>query len=167
MTDRAIFGRRYTSYQPAGSEVWLLNGTAVSLSPATTQDFVAGAPLIQGEAVYVSGTFVLPASAASGVQPEVFNVVGLTTAAAGTSDSVPVVLDDIAVVSDANITAESALIPGQYYFLSKFPGQITRTATTSGNVTGADGYAASVAVGQALSTTELKVEIEAPVVLTP
>ena len=82
MTDRAVFGRRYTSYQPAGSEVWLLNGTAVSTSPATTQDFVAGAPLIQGEAVYISGTFVLPSSAASGVQPEVFNVIGLTAAAA-------------------------------------------------------------------------------------
>lgn len=167
MTDRAIFGRRYTSYQPAGSEVYLLNGTAVSISPVTTQNFIAGAPLIQGEAVFVSGTFVLPASAASGVQPAVFNVIGLTVAAAGTSTSVPVVLDDIALVSDVNITAESALVPGQYYFLSKFPGQITRTTTTSGSVTGADGYAASVVVGQALSTTELKVEIEAPVVLTP
>jgi hypothetical protein len=167
MTNRAVFGRQYTSYQPAGSEVWLLNGTAVSASPASVQEFVAGAPLIQGEAVYVSGTFVLPAIAASGVDPAEFNAIGLTASAAGTADPVSVVLDDIAVVSDANITADSALVPGQYYFLSKFSGQITRVSTPSGTVDAADGYAASVVIGQALSTTELKVEVEPPVILVP
>jgi hypothetical protein len=167
MTDRAVFGRQYTSYQPAGSEVWLLNGTAVSVSPASVQDFVAGAPLIQGEAVYVSGTFVLPAIAASGVDPAEFNAIGLTASAAGTADPVPVVLDDIAVVGAANLTGEVSLVPGQYYFLSKFSGQITRVTTASGTVDAAGGYAASVVIGQALSTTELKVEVEPPVVLVP
>ena len=76
------------------------------------------------------------------------------------------VFDDIAVVSDANITADTTLIPGEYYFLSRYAGQITRYSTASGLITAASGSAALVAVGQALSTTELQVEIEAPIVLT-
>ena len=167
MTDRAVFGRRYTSFQPAGSEVYLLNGSAVTTSPSSTTEFVAGAALLQGEAVYVSGTFVLPATAALGSDPTEFNAIGLTAAAAGVSEPVPVVLDDVAVVSDANITADTELVPGEYYFLSKFAGQITRISTASGLVDASDDYLASVVLGQALSTTELKVEVEPPVVLVP
>lgn len=163
MTDRAVFGRRYTSYQPAGSEVWLLNGTAVSVSPARTQDFTAGTNLIQGQVVYVSGVYVLPASAASGVAPEQFNAIGITADSATATQSVPVVLDDIAVVSDVNITADSALVPGQYYYLSQYDGELTQYSTASGTVTAASGYGALVSLGIALSTTELHLEIESPV----
>jgi hypothetical protein len=166
MTERAIFGRRYSSFQPANTEVYLLNGAGVSLTTPTTQSFIAGASLIQGEAVYVSGVFALPASSASGVAPTNYNVIGLTATAAAFSGTVPVVFDDIAVVSDANITADTTLIPGEYYFLSRYAGQITRYSTASGLITAASGSAALVAVGQALSTTELQVEIEAPIVLT-
>lgn len=166
MTDRAVFGRRYTSFTPGATEVFLLNGTAVSLSAASTQEFTAGSTLLQGETVHVSGTFVLPASAASGVLSAQYRAIGVTAAAASSSTPVTVILDDIAVVSDVNITADATLIPGEYYFLSKFPGQITRFTTASGEATISGGYAALTTVGQALSSTELKIEIEAPIVLT-
>lgn len=165
MTDRAIFNRRYTSYTPGSTQVWLVNGAGVTTNVVSTQDFLAGDNLIQGEVVYISGAYVLPASAASGVAATNYNAVGITTAAAGFSSGVAVNLDDIAVVGDANITAETALIPGQYYYLSKYDGQLTRYATASGEVTAASGYAALVNIGLALSTTEIQVEIGAPVVL--
>lgn len=163
MTDRAIFNRRYTDFTPGSQQVWLINGAGVTTSAAQTQQFTAGATLIQGQPVYVSGTYVLPASAASGVAPERFNVIGITAAAAATGSGVAVNVDDIAVISDANISAESTLVPGQYYYLSKYTGEITRYSTASGTVTAASGYAALVNLGVALSTTELHVEIEAPV----
>jgi hypothetical protein len=166
MTERAIFGRRYSSYQPAGTEVYLLNGTAVSVTAAGTQSFIAGANLIQGQVVYVSGVYALPASAASGVSPARYNAIGLVAAPASAASPVSVVVDDIAVVSNVNITAEVSLVPGQYYYLSRATGELTRYSTASGLVTAASGFAALVSLGQALSTTELQVEIEAPVTLT-
>lgn len=163
MTTRAIFNRQYTDYTPGGQQVWLVNGAGVTTSAAQTQDFTAGSTLIQGQPVYVSGVYVLPASAASGVALEQFNVIGITAAAAAIGSGVAVNVDDIAVISDANISAESTLVPGQYYYLSKYTGEITRYSTASGTVTAASGYAALVNLGIALSTTELHVEIEAPV----
>jgi hypothetical protein len=165
MTTRAIFNRQYTDYTPAGQQVWLVNGAGVTTSAAQTQNFTAGATLIQGEVVYVSGTYVLPASAASGVTPAQYNAIGITTQAAATSATVAVTLDDTAVVSSANLTGDTQLVPGEYYYLSKFTGQLTRYSTASGLVTLASGYAALVNIGQALSTSELQVEIEPPVVL--
>lgn len=162
MTDRAIFNRRYTDFTSGSQQVWLVNGAGVTTSAAQARNFTAGSTLIQGQPVYVSGTYVLPASAASGVAPERYNVIGLTAAAALTGNLVTVNLDDIAVVSDVNITADSTLVPGQYYYLSKYTGEITRYSTASGTVTAASGYAASVVVGIALSTTELHVELEPP-----
>lgn len=163
MTERAIFNRKYTSYTPGGQQVWLVNGAGVTTSAAQTQDFTAGSTLIQGQPVYVSGTYVLPASAASGVAATNYNVIGITAEAATTGNPVAVNLDDVAVVSAANITADSTLVPGQYYYLSQYTGEITRYSTASGTVTAASGYAALVNLGIALSTTELHVEIEAPV----
>jgi hypothetical protein len=166
MTERAIFGRRYSSYQPAGTEVWLLNGTGVSVTAAGTQSFVAGTNLIQGQVVYVSGVYALPASAASGVSPTQYNAIGLVAAPASAASPVSVVVDDIAVVGTVNITAGTSLVPGEYYYLSTSPGELTQYSTASGLVTAASGFAALVSLGQALSTTELQVEIEAPIVLT-
>lgn len=163
MTTRAIFNRQYTGYTPGSQQVWLVNGAGVTTSAAQTQNFTAGSTLIQGQPVYVSGVYVLPASAASGVAPAQFNVIGITAGGATTGTSVAVNVDDVAVVSAANITADSTLIPGQYYYLSRHTGQITRYSTASGTVTAASGYAALVNLGIALSTTELHVEIEAPV----
>lgn len=166
MTTRAIFNRQYTDYTPGGQQVWLVNGAGVTTTPSRTQSFTAGATLIQGAVVYVSGTYVLPASAASGVPADRYNVIGITAEAAASSASVAVILDDTAVISSANLTGDTALIPGQYYYLSKHNGQLTRYSTASGVVTLASGYAALVGVGQALSTSELQVEIDPPIVLT-
>ena len=163
MTDRNIFNRRYTDYLPGGTQVWLVNGAGVTTSAASTQDFTAGDTLIQGQAVYVSGTYVLPATAASGVDSTQFNAIGITAAGAAASSTVPVNLDDVAVISAANLVDESTLTPGQYYYLSKYNGQITRFSTASGTVSASGGYAALVNMGIALSTTELHVEIQPPV----
>lgn len=165
MTDRAIFNRRYTSFTPGSSPVWLVNGAGVTTTAVNTQQFTAGAVLLQGQPVYVSGTYALPAIAASGTDAANFNVIGITAEAAALGSGVAVNLDDIAVINDVNITADSALIPGQYYYLSKYQGEVTRYSTASGTVSAADGYAALVGLGLALSTNELQVEVEAPVTL--
>jgi hypothetical protein len=165
MTTRAIFNRQYTDYTPGGQQVWLVNGAGVSTSAAKTLTFTAGSTLIQGQPVYVSGTYVLPATAASGVPDTRYSVIGVTAEGAATSASVAVTLDDTVVVSSANLVGETVLVPGQYYYLAKYTGQLTRYATASGTVTASGGYAALVNVGQALSTTELQVEIEPPVIL--
>jgi len=74
-------------------------------------------------------------------------------------------LDYNVVVSAANITAESTLVPGEYYYLSKFDGQLTRFTTASGDITASGGYAAIVSVGQAVSASELQIEIDAPIII--
>jgi hypothetical protein len=165
MTDRAIFNRQYSDYTAAGQRVWLANGAGVTTSPASTVDYTAGENLIQGQVVYVSGTYALSASAASGVASTVYTPIGITAAAASAAATVSVILDDTAVVSAANITAATQLIPGEYYYLSQYTGELTAFSTASGTVTAASGYAALVSVGQALSASELAVEIQPPVIL--
>jgi hypothetical protein len=166
VTDRAIFNRRYTSFTPGGQQVWLVNGTSVTTSASTTQTFTAGATLLQGAPVYVSGTYALPASAASGIAAVNYNVIGFATESVSNGSGVAVVLDDTAIIGSANLVGETQLTPGQYYYLAKYTGQITQYATASGTVTASGGYGALVNVGLALSTTELQVEIEPPVTLT-
>jgi len=168
MADRSIFNRKYTSFSPAGVEVFLINGAGVTTSLPTTQNFTAGANLIQGTVVYVSGALVFPASAVSGIASFNFGAIGITADAAGVTSGVAVNVDDVAVISAANITAESTLVPGEYYFLSKYTGQLTRYATASGSITasGTDQYQALVALGKAFSTTEIEVEILPPTLLT-
>ena len=164
MSDRAIFNRQYTSFQPGSTTVFLVNGGGVTTSPISTFDFTAGADLIQGEVVYVSGAVVLPASAASGVPLEEYQVVGLASSAASASATVPVILDDNALVSSANIIHESALTPGEYYFLANVEGKLVRSNAPSG-ITLSGGYSASALVGLAISSSELHVEIAPPVTL--
>ena len=90
MTERAIFNRKYTDFTPGGTQVWLVNGAGVTTSAASTQDFTAGANLIQGEVVYVSGVYALPASAASGVSSDQYQAIGITAAAASASSAAAV-----------------------------------------------------------------------------
>jgi hypothetical protein len=165
MTTRAIFNRQYTDYTPGGQQVWLVNGAGVTTSPVTSQSFTAGETLSQGTVVYLSGTYVLAASAASGVATANYSPIGITTEAAITSAQVNVTFDDTAVLTSVNLVGETQLVPGEYYYLSKYPGQLTRYSTASGLVTAASGYAALVNVGQALSSSELQIEIEPAVVL--
>lgn len=165
VTTRAIFNRQYTDYTPGGQQVWLVNGAGVTTSSSRTQSFLAGSNLIQGTAVYISGSYVFPASAASGVSLDVSTAVGITATSANTSDPVDVIVDDTAVISSSNLTGEPQLVPGEYYYLSKYSGQLTRYSTASGLITSASGYAALVTVGQALSQSEMQIEIEPPIVI--
>ena len=165
MTDRAIFNRRYTSYTPGTTQVWLVNGAGVTTSPATTLTFSAGDNLIQGEVVYVSGTYVLPASAASGVDPALWSPIGITAEAAIAAADVDVILDDIAIVGSGNIVHQTALTPGQYYYLANIPGKLTASTAPSG-ITTSGLYGAMTPVGLALSASEIHVEIGSPVTLT-
>jgi hypothetical protein len=165
MTDRAAFNRRYTSFTPGTTQVWLVNGAGVTTSPATTLSFTAGENLIQGQVVYVSGTYVLSSSAASGVRPEVWTAAGITAEAASASSAVNVILDDVALVSSGNLIHETSLTPGQYYYVSNITGKLTSVTAPSG-ITASGGYGAATVVGLALSPSELHVEIGSPVTLT-
>jgi hypothetical protein len=165
VTDRAIFNRRYTSYTPGSTPVWLVNGAGSTTSPATTVTFTAGETLVQGEVVYVSGTYVLAASAASGVSPALWNAIGVTAEAAATSADVDVILDDIALIGSGNIIHQTALTPGQYYYLANIPGKLTLSTAPSG-ITTSGQYGALTPVGLAISSSELHVEVAAPVILT-
>lgn len=165
MTDRAIFNRKYTSFTPASTEVWLINGTGITTSSITTTSFTAGQNLIQGEVVYVSGSYVLPASTASGVNPTAWSALGITAEAASSSMSVSVILDDIAIISSGNLIHQTSLTPGQYYYVSNIAGKLTSSAAPSG-ISISGGYAASTVVGLALSPSELHVETDPPITLT-
>jgi hypothetical protein len=165
MTDRAVFNRRYTSFTPGTTQVWLVNGAGTATSPATTLTFTAGDTLIQGETVYVSGTYVLPASAASGVDPALWNAIGVTAEAAAAAADVSVILDDIAIIGSSNIVHQSALTPGQYYYVANDPGKLTASTAPSG-ITVSGGYGAMTVVGLAISSSELHVEVGSPVTLT-
>ena len=167
MTDRSIFNRRYTSFNSGTQEVYLVNGAGVVTSLSSSAAFVAGETLVQGAAVYVSGLKVFNASALSGIASFNYGAFGITGASAVTNSGVSVIFDDAATISSANITAETSLVPGQPYYLSKFPGQVTRYSTASGLVTnsGTNQYQALVLVGTALSAAELEVEIAPPIVM--
>ncbi|REK53385.1 MAG: hypothetical protein DWQ49_11900 [Bacteroidetes bacterium] len=164
MANRSIFNRRYTSYTPGSTQVWLVNGQGVTTSPTTTLDFTAGETLIQGEVVYVSGAVVLGANAASGAAPELYNPIGITNAAAAATETVGVILDSNATISSSNLIHESAMTPGQYYYLAREKGKLVSADAPSG-ITMSGGYSAVVPLGLALSTSELQVEIQGPIIL--
>lgn len=167
MANRNVFARSFQSVNSGGTEVWVLTGEGVSLSLPDAQSFTAGEALVQGDFVYVSGTQVFKASALSGVASTSYAVIGATTEAAPAGSGIAVSTDGIVTVANANITADVSLVPGAFYYLSKYPGQITRYNTASGVVSasGLDQYQASVPVGFAVSNTELDVEIQPPIIL--
>jgi hypothetical protein len=167
MTDRAIFNRKYTSFTSGSTSVFLVNGAGVTTQLSPTEQFTAGEDLIQGDFVYVSGAYVLRTSALSGLAPENYATIGATAAAASNGITVEVNLDSIVVLSDANITAGTALVPGQIYYLSKYPGQVTPFNTASGDVSnsGIFQYQVNAPVGRAVSTTELEVQISPVTIL--
>lgn len=167
MTNRSIFNRNYSSYQSDGTTVFLANGQGVVTNPAPEASLTAGATLIAGMCVAASGNFVVPATALSGATTAQFSPIGFASASATTGQSVLVNLDGVVTVSDVNITAESSLVPGQYYYLSKYPGEIVRYSTASGIISGSgsNSYAASSPVGLALTSNQLSIEISPPVLL--
>ena len=167
MPNRSIFNRNYTSYQADGTTVYLANGQGVVTNPAPTATLTAGADLIAGEVVSASGSFVVPSTALSGVNSYQFSPIGFASEAASNGSDVIVNLDGVISLTDVNITADTALIPGEYYYLSKFEGEVVRFTTTSGTVTGSgsNAYQAATSLGLAITATQLSVEISPPVLL--
>ena len=135
----------------------------------TQRTFIAGEILNQGEVVYVSGVSVFKASALSGIAPFNYQAIGIVEnidqVSAGSSCSVS--LDGEAIVSGTVIVGATSLIPGQIYYLSKYPGKVTQYSTASGFVTnsGTDQYQALVALGKATTSQHLEVEIQPPIIL--
>jgi len=167
VTDRNIFNRSYTSYDSNGSSVWLVNGGGTTSSYSSPYTAFAGQDLIQGDILYASGNVVVKASALSGISSNFFYPIGAAAAPASTGNSVEVNLDGVVVVTGANITDGEQLVPGTDYFLSKYSGQITSYSTASGtiSISGTNQYGASVRVGRAISTSELEIEIQPPIIL--
>lgn len=167
MANRNVFARSFQSVNSGGTDVWVLDGEGVSLSLPESQSYTAGETLIQGDFVYVSGTSVFKASALSGVAAFNYGVIGATTVAAPAGSGISVSTDGIVSIGNENVTANVSLVPGEFYYLSKYSGQITRYATASGLVSasGTNEYQVSVPVGFAVSNSELNVEIQPPVIL--
>ena len=134
---------------------------------SSERTFTAGDSIIQGDIVYVSGVSVFKASALSGLAPFSYNVVGASKGDATAGNSVSVILDGEAAITSGTITAESSLVPGEQYYLSKYSGQITRYSTASGLISnsGIFQYQALVPVGRATTTTQLEVEIQPAIIL--
>jgi hypothetical protein len=167
VANRNVFARSFQSVNSGGTDVWVLDGEGVSLSLPASQSYTAGETLIQGDFVYVSGTSVFKASALSGVAAFNYGVIGATTVAAPAGSGISVSTDGIVSIGNENVTADVSLVPGEFYYLSKYSGQITRYATASGLVSasGTNEYQVSVPVGFSVSNSELNVEIQPPVIL--
>ncbi len=168
MTTRNIFNRSYTSFTSNGSQVWLVNGGGTTSSYTSPYTIFAGENLIQGDVVYTSGnSLAVKATALSGVNSAFYYPIGVAASSATAGTEVEVNLDGVFVVTSANITGGTQLVPGTDYFLSKYKGQITPYSTGSGiiSASGLNQYGASVRVGRALSTSELEVEIQPPISL--
>jgi hypothetical protein len=167
VANRNVFARSFQSVNSGGTDVWVLDGEGVSLSLPASQSYTAGETLIQSDFVYVSGTSVFKASALSGVAAFNYGVIGATTVAAPAGSGISVSTDGIVSIGNENVTADVSLVPGEFYYLSKYSGQITRYATASGLVSasGTNEYQVSVPVGFAVSNSELNVEIQPPVIL--
>ena len=167
MTTRSIFNRRYTSFQSDGTQVFLANGQGNVTSATPIVEIEAGADMIAGTPVYASGTVVVPAIAASGVNTQQLSVVGFVTSPVTAGSNAAITTDGVIDLTAINITAESSLSAGQYYYLSKFRGEVVKFETASGTITGSgvDSYAASAPLGLAINTTQLSIELNAPILL--
>lgn len=144
-----------------------VSGIQAGGGSSSERTFTAGDSLIQGDIVYVSGVSVYKASALSGLAPFSYNIVGASKGTATAGNPVSVILDGEAAITSNTITAESSLVPGEQYYLSKYSGQITRYSTASGLVSnsGTFQYQALVPVGRATTTTQLEVEIQPAIIL--
>jgi len=167
MVTRSIFNRRYSSFQSDGTTVFLANGQGNVTGSTPVVVLTAGDDFIAGTPLYPSGSVVVPAIAASGVDTDQIRVIGFPIEAGVTGNPVQVTLDGVVDLTAANITAESSLSAGQYYYLSKYRGEIVKFETASGQISGSgtDAYSASVPVGLAINTTQLSIELNSPILL--
>jgi hypothetical protein len=145
MPTRSIFNRRYSSFQSDGTTVYLANGQGNVTGSVPIVSLTAGDNFAAGTPLYASGSVVVPAIAASGVDTNQIQVLGFSTEAGVDGSAVQVALDGVIDLTAGNITAETSLTAGQYYYLSKF--------------------SASVPVGLAINTTQLSIELNSPVLL--
>jgi len=168
VTTRNIFNRSFTSFTSNGSQVWLVNGGGTTSSYSAPYTIFAGENLIQGDVVYTSGnSLAVKATALSGVDQAFYFPIGVAAATATAGTEVEINLDGVVVVTGANITDGTQLVPGTDYFLSKYNGQVTQYSTASGTISasGLNQYGALVRVGRAISASELEVEIQPPNIL--
>jgi hypothetical protein len=162
MPTRSIF-----NFQSDGTTVYLANGQGNVTGSVPIVSLTAGDNFAAGTPLYASGSVVVPAIAASGVDTNQIQVLGFSTEAGVDGSTVQVALDGVIDLTAGNITAESSLTAGQYYYLSKFRGEIVKFETASGQISGSgtDAYSASVPVGLAINTTQLSIELNSPVLL--
>jgi len=158
MPTRSIFNRRYSSFQSDGTTVYLANGQGNVTGSVPIISLTAGSDFVAGTPLYASGTVVVPAIAASGVDTDQIQVLGFSTEAGTNGSAVQVALDGVVDLTAVNITAETSLSAGQYYYLSKFRGEIVKFETASGQISGSGTDAA-------INTTQLSIELNSPVLL--
>jgi len=167
MATRSIFNRTYTDFQSGSTEVFLVNGQGNVTGSSPIVEIEAGVDMIAGTPVYPSGNVVVPGIASVGVDPQQLSIVGFVSADVTAGDDAAVITDGVIDLSAINITAESALSAGQYYYLSKYRGEVVKYETASGTITGSgvDAYAASAPLGLAINTTQLSIELNSPILL--
>ena len=167
------FGRAYVYLNPqvnsqySSTGVWRLTNQDIS-SGVDSSDLVksaqvaAGSPSIAaGQPVYIDTAGNARLADASALTTA--RVAGITTTAASAGAFVSYTRNQSATLTNVNNLVDNVtnglLETGKYYWLSVNAGKLTRTPDTS--TTGA----VLVQIGLALSTNELQIEIQAPVVI--
>lgn len=157
-----VLGDGSNTIVPSGNYI-LVSGVDTS----SIKTYTAGEAINIGDFVSFDAGSLVKATALSGVAACRYYTIGSAVTSGGLGDTIRVNSDNIITLADHNITAETELVPGAAYYLSKFYGQVTRFDTASGLITLNSGnYGALVYVGRALSTTQLEVETQGPVILT-
>ena len=167
------FGRSYVYLNPqvnsqySSTGVWRLTNQDIS-SGVDSSDLIksaqvaAGSPSIAaGQPIYIDSTGKAQLADASALTTA--RVAGLATTAASANSFVSYTRNQASTLANINSLVDNVsnglLEAGKYYWLSVNAGKLTRTPDTS--TTGA----VLVQIGLALSTNEIQIEIQAPVVI--
>tara|TARA_E500000318_G_scaffold14693_1_gene14217 strand:- start:3193 stop:3726 length:534 start_codon:yes stop_codon:yes gene_type:complete len=167
------FGRSYVYLNPqingqySSVGVWRLTNQDIS-SGVDTSDLVLSAPVESGsptinigQPLYINSSGNAELADASALSTA--RVVGLATVSAAADDIVSFTRNQSLTIPNVNIIVDNVtdglIVPGEYYWLSTNTGKLTRTpdSTTTGSVL--------LQVGLGVTTSELQIEIQAPVVI--
>lgn len=167
------FGRSYVFLNPqvdsqySSTGIWRLTNQDIS-SGVDTSDLIksaavqSGSPSISiGQPIYINSSGNAELADASSLTTS--KVTGLATTAATAGAQVSFTRNQGLTIPNVNTVVDNVanglLEPGKYYWLSTNTGKLTRTpdTSTSGSVL--------IQIGLALSTSELQIEIQAPVVI--
>ena len=167
------FGRSYVFLNPqvdgqySSTGVWRLTNQDIS-SGVDTSDLIKSATVQSGSAsisvgqpIYINSTGNAELADASSLTTS--KVTGLATTAATAGTQVSFTRNQGLTIPNVNTVVDNVsnglLEPGKYYWLSTNTGKLTRTpdTSTSGSVL--------IQIGLALTTSELQIEIQAPVVI--